>query len=127
MRNAVPVPRGSGVYLIAFYREQRHTPYGAGVHGTALHYCGWSVDMRRRLRQHRIGIGARLCAAVVAAGYRLRVVAVWPGAGRAWERQLKNSHDLGRYCPVCVKARARAALKQQNGSVRGGQTAKGTA
>lgn len=115
MRNAVPVPRGSGVYLLAFYRVKRHLPYGAGVYGTALHYCGWSAHMRHRIIQHRGGTGAKLCAAVVAAGYRLRVVAVWPGESRVWERQLKANHDLARYCPICAMQRERRARGGSNG------------
>jgi hypothetical protein len=38
---------------------------------------------------------------VIAAGYEIRLVRVWLGAGREQERRLKRWHSGARLCPVC--------------------------
>lgn len=93
----------SGVYLLAFVRGGEHVAYGAeyGPHGFAGHYCGWALDIGRRLAEHQSGTGARLTRAVRRAGYELHLVRVWPGATRTDERQIKDSHKLSRVCPWC--------------------------
>ena len=99
-------PDGEGVYLLAFYRDGVHMPYGAGARGRALHYCGWASNIRARLARHMAGEGSRLCRAVARAGYELRLVRVWHGRGRDYERELKARHNLARVCPVCAYALA---------------------
>ena len=100
-------PTGAGVYLLAFYRDGVHIAYGgASPRGRALHYCGWASNIRARLALHIAGEGSRLCRAVARSGYELRLVRVWHGQGRDYERALKNGHNLARVCPICAYALA---------------------
>jgi predicted GIY-YIG superfamily endonuclease len=69
----------------------------------AEHYCGSTYDLAARLRQHRNGTGARIMAAVSAAGIPWFVVRVELG-GHAKERAWKRSHQLRRHCPMCRPA-----------------------
>lgn len=101
MTKRLRAPRSSGVYLLAFYKDGRHVRYGSSARGSALHYCGWARNIAARIKRHRQGVGARLVAAVIAAGYEARLVAVWDGQDRAYERKLKQRHNLGDFCPVC--------------------------
>jgi hypothetical protein len=68
--------------------------------GSAGHYLGTTVDLDRRLAQHREGTGARILAAAVQRGIKFDVVRTWPG-GRAEERRLMNHHNSPRLCPRC--------------------------
>lgn len=99
-------PTGEGVYLLAFYKDGVHVAYGVGARGRALHYAGYASNIRERLARHVAGEGSRLCRAVARAGYELRLVRVWHGMGREYERELKARHNLGRVCPVCADALA---------------------
>ena len=100
-------PTGEGVYLLAFYRNGAHVAYGgASPRGRALHYCGWASNIRARLAAHLAGEGSRLCRAVARAGYEIRLVRVWHGRGRDYERALKARHNLAPVCPVCLYALA---------------------
>ena len=88
------------VYLIHFDTPLHH----------ASHYIGWTRDERtfpRRIEHHRKGSGARLMAAVSAAGIGFKVVRTWEG-DRAKEKSLKNFHGP-RLCPVCQAQRRMAA------------------
>jgi predicted GIY-YIG superfamily endonuclease len=84
------------VYLV--HLDQRlgtdHPKGGAG------HYLGQTVDLDRRLAQHREGTGARILAAAVNRGIGFDVVRTWPG-GREEERQLKRQHNAPKLCPRC--------------------------
>jgi hypothetical protein len=66
--------------------------------GGAQHYLGQTVDLDRRLAQHRDGAGARMLAAAVERGISFDVVRTWPG-GRDVERQLKRLRNSPRLCP----------------------------
>jgi hypothetical protein len=102
-QTAAQKPARGGVYLIAFFRDGRHVAYGSDdPRGKALHYCGWAQDVAARLAEHRRGQGGRLPRAVMLAGYELRLVRVWPGRTRAFERAVKNRHRLAEVCPVCA-------------------------
>jgi predicted GIY-YIG superfamily endonuclease len=85
------------VYLICFERPLQH----------AHHYIGWAKDLDRRLEHHRAGTGANLMRVVGEAGIGWSVARVWPGEGRDFERRLKNTHNVRRYCPVCSGAQVR--------------------
>lgn len=99
----LPIPDGAGVYLLAFFRDGRHVAYGgASPRGRALHYLGWSENIRRRIGEHIAGEGSRLCRAARLAGYELRLVRVWSGRGRDFERSIKDAHNLARVCPLCA-------------------------
>lgn len=78
------------IYLIHFDRPYHH----------ARHYLGWTQYLDARLAHHQAGNGARLMAAVSAAGIGWRVVQTWKG-DRNLERRIKNCHGLAQCCPVC--------------------------
>jgi predicted GIY-YIG superfamily endonuclease len=90
------------VYLIHFGRAFGH----------ARHYLGYCRDdgLSERLTRHREGRGARLLAAVQAAGIGWDVVRVWPAGGRDLERRLKWWHKSRELCPVCRENEARKRL-----------------
>src|SRR5262249_50098129 len=76
----------------------------------ARHYLGWtSRDLSVRLAEHAAGRGARLTAAVAAAGGGWELARTWPGT-RAAERRLKARGGAAPHCPACLRATlARAA------------------
>lgn len=80
-----------GVYLIHFDRPYKH----------AAHYLGYSGNIADRVLAHHCGEGSRLLQVIEGAGIGWDVVKVWEGASRTFERQLKNRHGAGRFCPVC--------------------------
>ena len=99
----LPIPDGEGVYLLAFFYRGQHVAYGgASPRGRALHYCGYASNIRRRVGEHATGAGSRLCRAAWLAGYDVRLVRVWNGRGRDFERSLKDAHNLARVCPLCA-------------------------
>jgi predicted GIY-YIG superfamily endonuclease len=69
--------------------------------GRAGHYIGTTINLDRRISQHREGTGARMLAAAVQRGIDFSVVRTWPG-GRDVERQLKRQHSANRMCPRCT-------------------------
>ena len=77
-----------GCYLICLDQPYFH----------ARHYVGFSDDIQRRIQTHRKGQGSPLLAAALAAGIDFRLVRVWPGADRHFERKLHNRHG-SRLCP----------------------------
>jgi hypothetical protein len=70
--------------------------------GGAQHYLGTTINLDRRLAQHREGTGARMLAAAVERGISFDVVRTWPG-GRDVERQLKRQRNAPRMCPACTR------------------------
>ncbi|MFI5910914.1 hypothetical protein [Dactylosporangium sp. NPDC051541] len=83
------------IYLLHFDR-----PFGH-----ARHYTGWTKDLAARLAEHATGRGARLLAAVHAAGIRWELARTWTGT-RNDERALKRQGGASRRCPLCgVKPR----------------------
>jgi hypothetical protein len=85
------------VYLVHLDKKlgSDHPKGGAG------HYLGTTVDLDRRLTQHRDGTGARILAAANQRGIAYDVVRTWPG-GRDVERQLKNRRNAPKLCPTCT-------------------------
>ncbi len=84
------------VYLLHFDQKLEH----------AGHYCGWTPNgVEQRLEKHLKGNGAKLVKAVVASGRAVVVAATWKHddcqEARRQERQMKQTHNLARYCPVC--------------------------
>jgi hypothetical protein len=75
---------GSVVYLLHFAWPHRPPE---GFH--ARHYLGATLDLPQRLRDHRIGRGARLVAAATAAGATVELARVWR-VPVAFERRLKQ-------------------------------------
>lgn len=91
------------VYLLCLERHMSH----------ARHYAGTSVDVDRRLSEHRAGRGSKLTQAVVRAGIELRLAATWPGR-HPEEKYFKLLKNSARHCPFCREdflARDRARRK----------------
>lgn len=86
------MPRRSPVvYLLHFAEPFKH----------ARHYVGYSELLAQRLAHHRRGTGARLMAAVSAAGIEVTVARVWRGADRTFERRVHNRKQSAQLCPMC--------------------------
>lgn len=91
----------STVYLIHLDQPMSQGPDPrTGHERAARHYVGYSQNFRARIDAHRSGEGARLLAVANERGIPWRVVRTWRGT-RQLERQIKNSHNTGRFCPVC--------------------------
>jgi predicted GIY-YIG superfamily endonuclease len=80
------------VYLAHFEHPLHH----------AKHYLGFAHSVADRVEQHRAGTGARLMEVIRDKGIGFKVVRVWAGASRAFERKLKNRKNAPRLCPVCT-------------------------
>lgn len=92
------------VYLIHFSRPIGNT---SNPRACAQHYIGWTPRaLAERLDTHRAGSGARIMAAVTAAGIAWEVARVWNG-GRALERRIKNAKSAPRICPICTPGNRR--------------------
>lgn len=86
--------QGGLVYLIHFAKPYHH----------AQHYIGFvehPEGLEARMEEHRRGRGARLMAAVTAAGIEWAVVRTWAPASRGDERRLKRQKHAWRHCPIC--------------------------
>ena len=59
------------------------------------------LDVTRRVDEHRNGTGNPLVKAADAHGCEILLVATWPGAGRDFERWLKDRKSTPRWCPHC--------------------------
>lgn len=82
------------LYLLHFSEPLAHSQ----------HYIGWTgmdSTVKRRLARHRKGRGAAITAAASAKGIKLRLVRVWEGSCRNFERRLKKARNHSRLCPVC--------------------------
>jgi hypothetical protein len=90
-RRSPSLPAGPVVYLLHFEAPYQH----------AVHYLGWSACLAARLAHHRAGRGARLMAAVTAAGIAVTVARVWKGADRHFERRLHDRKENRALCPIC--------------------------
>lgn len=84
------------VYLLHFTKPLAH----------ARHYCGYTPGLvADRLKLHEAGQGANICKHAVLNGAELRLARTWNfntwQEAREFERKLKRTHHLGRYCPLC--------------------------
>jgi predicted GIY-YIG superfamily endonuclease len=92
------------VYLIHFARPIGNTN---NMHAYAQHYIGWTPRaLAARLAMHEAGSGARIMAAVAAAGIAWEVSRTWPG-GRDLERKIKAAKSAPRLCRICAPANRR--------------------
>lgn len=93
------------IYLLHF-----DAPLGNERH-SARHYLGFvegdESAALARLDEHRAGWGAKITAAANRAGIRYDIARLMPG-DRKRERQIKNTHKLSAYCPVCRRKHTRA-------------------
>ena len=91
------------VYILHF-----HTPLATG-RKSSQHYVGWSRRWAWRIGLHRAGAGARIMAVCADRGIGFDVATVAQQVvcrGRTYtgtnaERQIKRSHHIARYCPLC--------------------------
>jgi predicted GIY-YIG superfamily endonuclease len=93
---AVAVALKHGLYLIHIDPPYKH----------AAHYLGYSDDIARRVWEH-VHVPSKaspLLKAALAAGCKLSVARVYLGAGRDFERRLKNRGSHKRHCPTCKRA-----------------------
>lgn len=67
----------------------------------ARHYTGWSTHLEDRLEHHANGTGARFTQVLRERGITWQLARVWDGADRRFERRLKNTKNVRRYCPIC--------------------------
>ena len=104
-------PAIPGCYLVCF-SEPFHG--GNGRHIGARHYVGYSDNIAERLATHRKRQGSPLLAAALDAGIDWRLVRVWPGEGRAFERRLHNRHG-SRLCP---QATCQAVQRERHAQLR---------
>lgn len=79
------------VYLIHFDEPLKH----------ARHYLGYSRNVVQRFESHIKGRGARLLEVLNEQGITYKVVRVWAGVDRHFERKLKRRKGTPKLCPVC--------------------------
>ena len=106
--------RRSVVYLLCLSRYMSHS----------RHYIGSTIDIDRRLAEHRSGRGSKFTQAVVRAGIEIRLAVTWEGE-RFDERKTKMHRNAARLCPYCREeflARDRARRKAKRLAKKQGQT-----
>jgi len=83
------------VYVLHFDPPYQH----------ARHYIGYTPDdtADRRISEHLScgEKGSPLVSAAIMSGSEVSVAAIFPGAGRDFERWLKDRRDTRRWCPTC--------------------------
>lgn len=69
----------------------------------AKHYVGFTdqEDVGDRIVEHLKGTGSRLVRAAVGAGVTIHIAHVFVGADRHFERRIKRSTDVCRWCRMC--------------------------
>jgi putative endonuclease len=87
------------IYLLHFQR-----PIGNlnNPRGQAQHYIGSTVDLKKRLAQHRSGKSAPIVAAFKRQGIGFKVARTWESEDRSYESHLKKHYKSARQlCPIC--------------------------
>jgi predicted GIY-YIG superfamily endonuclease len=94
--NGFPAPNARGVvYLVHFSGRTKQN---------RQHYLGFSSDLERRYRQHRLGWGATETKKAITEGLKLTVAQTWDGTPTL-ERRLKEWSKAGKkgfsgICPM---------------------------
>lgn len=91
----------SGVYLLHF-----HSPISDGH--TTQHYIGYASDIAARMIVHHCRPDARLLQVAKERGIDFEVARIWEGAGRDFERKLKDNKYGPKICPICNPGNSRA-------------------
>lgn len=96
------------VYLLHFSRPYYH----------ARHYLGFTLNLNRRLREHRRGAGSPLMAAVVEDEIEPFLARTWSQVTRAFE---KRAHHTARRqaCPICRGPAAYGCLNPRRDPLTG--------
>lgn len=86
------------VYLLHF-----DAPLGNDQH-RASHYCGFTTNLENRLRLHMTGQSkVPIMRALYKAGLFFQLARTWKPGSRELERTIKDTHNLSRYCPICIQ------------------------
>lgn len=87
------------VYILHFDTPLKH----------AKHYVGYASQVVLRIEHHRNGTGARLTQVIREQGIGFQVAKVFTGTkyDRVFERKLKRTKNISRYCPICSGDHAR--------------------
>jgi predicted GIY-YIG superfamily endonuclease len=93
--------RGSGTVYVLHFAEPYHH---------ARHYVGYTDNLPARLADHSAGAGARLLAAVGAAGIGFDLAWTWPNASRAFERKIHRYKRTPTLCPLLTLNPRRSPL-----------------
>jgi len=72
----------------------------------AKHYVGYCDESRltERITEHAQGRGAHIMKVIRERGISFRLARTLPG-DRNRERQIKNTHKVSNYCPICKKTK----------------------
>jgi len=82
-----------------------------GTRKGAQHYLGWSLEQNlgRRVSEHLRGkSGVTVVQQWRKRGIDYHLVAIWPGAPKAAEREIKSESHLDLWCPVCAPQAGRS-------------------
>src|SRR5581483_6156638 len=82
------------VYLIHFDKPYKHAKHYIG-------FCEGTGNLEPRMQAHAKGQGARLLEVLKQAGVGWKLVRVWRGGDRNFERALKKQKNTPRMCPIC--------------------------
>jgi len=91
------------VYLIHFEKKLGH----------AQHYIGFTQSIKHlpsRFKHHQTGNGSRLLNALNQKEIPYKIVRIWEGVDRAFERKLKNWKKSRLLCPECLGKLSRRGL-----------------
>jgi predicted GIY-YIG superfamily endonuclease len=81
------------VYILHFHTPLKH----------AQHYVGFTKqEVEKRFQEHCNGTGARITQVCNEQGITYEIARVFKGKGRKFERQLKRTHKVKPYCPICM-------------------------
>ena len=100
----------AAVYVLHFDPPLKH----------AKHYVGFTEadDVATRLDEHLKGAGSRLVRAAVANGCAIHLAHVFVGADRHFERRVKKSTDVCRWCRMCGRnERPKPRVRQPEGGI----------
>jgi predicted GIY-YIG superfamily endonuclease len=64
---------------------------------------GWAENLKKRLKRHRVGNGAKLMSAIKRAGIDWELARTWENVDRHFERRLKKWKKSRKFCPTCKK------------------------
>jgi hypothetical protein len=73
---------------------------GKPIRGGKSHYLGFSVDVKKRIAQHRAGVGAHILRDANKQDISWRVVRLWRGTLNS-EEKFKKYGNYRLLCPIC--------------------------
>ncbi len=85
------------VYILHLHTKLKH----------ALHYTGFAINLDARLAHHAKGTGARMLAVARQQGISWELGRTFEGQDKTFERKLKRTKAVSRYCTICNPMSAR--------------------